>query len=143
FLSGDSRLIVPAAKYLAHDGMESKSWPGEMAVSSPEQRVVAMGYLAELRDGWYELHSQRLRFGVRWDWQVEIFPYVWLWQELRGSFGYPWYGRCYVMGVEPFTSIPGSGLNAAIEYGTAPTLAAGKSVHMNMLVEFIQDAPDS
>lgn len=137
-LGGDSRLIVPAKKYLVHGNAETKTWPGIMSVPSPDQRVVAMGYLTGLREGWYELHNQRLGFGVRWNWEIEVFPYIWLWQELRGTFGYPWYGRCYVMGVEPFTSIPGSGLIKTIENGTARSLAPAACIQTTLQIRLTE-----
>jgi len=65
---------------------------------------------------------------------------VWFWQELRGSFGYPWYGRCYVMAVEPFTSVPGCGLERAIAAGTAPVLAAGAKTEASLAAVFFEDA---
>jgi hypothetical protein len=71
-------------------------------------------------------------------WPKEIFPYLWFWQELRGSFGYPWYGRCYVMAVEPFNSIPGCGLERAIASGTAPVLAAGAKVEATLAAVFFE-----
>ncbi len=136
FLGSDCRLIVPAESYIVHGESMHQPWPGRLEVPGPDQRVVAMGYLVGLREAWYELQNQPLGFGIRWDWDIGIFPYVWLWQELRGSFGYPWYGRCYVMGVEPFTSIPGSGLANAIAQGTAKTLAAGASIKTTVRVTF-------
>ena len=137
FLSGDCRLVLPATRYLPHGAKDAEEWPGEIAISPEHERLFAMGYLSRLREGWYELHNQKLGFGVRWSWPLDVFPHVWLWRELRGSFGYPWYGRCYVMGVEPFTSVPGSGLLNAIEQGTAPELAAGASVSATFEVEMI------
>ncbi len=67
-----------------------------------------------------------LAFGLAWP--LEIFPYVWFWQELGGSSDYPWYGRCSVMAVEPFTSIPGTGLAEAVAHATAPVLDPGAKV---------------
>jgi hypothetical protein len=56
--------------------------------------------------------SRKYDFSVALVWP-QIFPYLWFWQELRGSFGYPWYGNSYVMAIEPFSSIPGNGLENA------------------------------
>ena len=39
-----------------------------------------------------------------------MFPYAWLWYELAGTSEPPWYGRARLLGVEPSTSWPGTGL---------------------------------
>ena len=39
---------------------------------------------------------------------------------------YPWFGRHYNIGLEPFTSMPREGLAAAVENGTASSLMAGE-----------------
>ncbi len=139
FLSGDCELVTPAATYLTHgDELKPERWPGSQMVSPPEQRVTTMGYLADLSDGWYEMRNGRFGLGVRWEWDTAQFPYIWVWRELSGSFGYPWYGRCYVMGVEPFSSIPGSGLTNAIAHGTAKRIAAGATIETKLRVSFTE-----
>ena len=44
------------------------------------------------------------------------------------GFGYPWYGRCYNLGLEPCTSFHNGGLAQAQENGTALKVGAGESV---------------
>ena len=53
---------------------------------------------------------------------------MWYWQSVGGGFGYPWYGRTYNIGLEPFTSHGHRGLTDAIENGTAIQLQAGESI---------------
>ena len=156
FLDGGCRLHIPARTFLAHAeeisphcralaGAQS-AWPFveakgggvvDLATLPPAaDRVTEFGYLSDIEQGWYGLTNPRLGFGFGLAWPKEVFPYLWFWQELRGSFGYPWYGSCYVMAVEPFTSIPGVGLLKAIEYGTAPVLRAGGSVESRIAAVF-------
>lgn len=145
FLDGGCRLTVPASRFVAHGTEISKhsrfdpgaagSWPValgksgvpvDLSVLPPvKDRVTEFGYLSGLDAGWYALQNDRLNVGFALAWPKEVFPFVWLWEELRGSFGYPWYGRSYVAAFEPFSSMPGSGLVKAIESGTAPVLNAG------------------
>ena len=61
--------------------------------------------------------ERRVGFGVVWP--RETFPYVWYWQMFGGGVGYPWYGRTYNLGLEPFTSIPNQGIEFALESNTA------------------------
>lgn len=158
FLDGGCRLQTPARTFLAHDveiaetcrvaagargpwpEMEGKS-AGKVNLSvipPANQRVTEFGYLCDLEDGWYAVTNPALGFGFGMAWPREVFPYLWFWQELRGSLGYPWYGRCYVMAVEPFTSIPGVGLVKAIESGTAPVLKAGGKVEASLAAVFLE-----
>jgi hypothetical protein len=144
FLSGSCRLDVPTRRLVANRGQTypERSWlpeGGELNwpeivgrdgrahdlrhIPVPAERVNNMGYLLDLEEGWYGLTNVELGFGVGLVWPKEFFPCVWLWQELNGSLGYPWYGRAYVMGVEIWTSWPGLGLNAARENGTTRTIA--------------------
>jgi hypothetical protein len=44
------------------------------------------------------------------------------------------------MAVEPFTSVPGSGLERAIAAGTAPVLAAGARVEARFAAVFFEGA---
>jgi hypothetical protein len=157
FLSGDCVLRVPARTFLNHSAEISPlcripagargSWPviegkGGRPVDlsrvplGSQDRVTEFGYICDLEDGWYGMTSRQHGFGFGLAWPRDVFPYLWFWQELRGSLGYPWYGRCRVMAVEPFSSIPGTGLVAAIHAGTAPVLRAGAHVDANLAAIF-------
>lgn len=156
FLAGGCLLQIPARAFEAHDVEISPAcrvaagarggWPGLTGKSGqrvdlsvvPEagERVTEFGYLRDLDAGWYGFSNPELGLGFGLAWPAEVFPYLWFWQELRGSFGYPWYGRCYVMAVEPFTSIPGAGLERAMERGTAPILAAGANIQARLAAVF-------
>jgi uncharacterized protein DUF4432 len=158
FLSGDCRLQVHARTYQEHDTELSPTsripagcsgaWPMVVGkngqaidlsiIPRTEDRVSELGYLCDLEDGWYGLTNQKEGFGVGLAWPKEVFKYLWFWRELRGSFGYPWYGTCYVAAVEPFTSVPGSGLAKAIEKGTSPVLAAGSSLQVHLAAAFFE-----
>lgn len=96
------------------------------------QRSTDFGVLCDLTDGWYAISNQNLDFtvGVVWDW--EVMPYVWLWQEFQGLTSYPFYGRCYVMGVEPCSTYTEEGLLDSVEKGVAIRLQPQESKHFKM-----------
>jgi hypothetical protein len=87
-----------------------------------------MGYVLDLADGWYALTNPHRGLGIGLAWPREVFPCLWLWQELAGTPDYPWYGSVYVMGVEPHSSYPGHGLTTALARGTARRLDPGASL---------------
>ncbi len=109
----------------------SRMWP-------PTARFSHLSYLVGLREGWYCLVNEktRLGFGLRWD--VALFRYLWLWQEFCGTPHYPWWGRGYVTGIEPHSSIPGLGLLKAIERGTELKLPAGGSLSARLVASLFR-----
>ncbi len=152
FLAAGSRLDAPARTFLANNPQVSptspiapgqrSAWPhvthaggGTLDLSllpGPEARTDRFGYLLDLDDGWYALSNDALGLGFALTWPKDVFPCVWLWQELCGTQTYPWYGSTYVMGVEPNTSHPADGLATAIERGTARTIAPGDSLEAEL-----------
>lgn len=68
---------------------------------------------------WYELVDPDIGIGSRIEWDATQMPYLWYWQEFGATTGYPWYGRNYNIGLEPFSSYPTNGLAGAVENGTA------------------------
>ena len=80
-------------------------------------------YLSGFRDGWYEIEHPTKGLGLRVEWDAAQMPYLWYWQEFGASTDYPWYGRHYNIGLEPFSSYPTNGLAEAVENGTALAFA--------------------
>jgi hypothetical protein len=71
-----------------------------------------LAYLGGLDEGRYRLVNDELGLAVELTWPVELFPHVWLWQELHASPGFPWFRRAYAMAVEPHTTVPEGGAPA-------------------------------
>ncbi|MCW5980414.1 MAG: aldose 1-epimerase [Bryobacteraceae bacterium] len=156
FLSGDCRIQLPECRFEAHDAEIAPTcrlpagaagwWPRipgkegmvDLSVVPPiTERRCEYGYIRDLAEGWYAVTSREHDFSFGLAWPVAVFPYLWFWQELRGSFGFPWYGACYVMAIEPFTSIPGAGLENAIKAGTAPEIQAGGTIEVELAAVYI------
>ena len=79
-------------------------------------------YLDGFTDGWYQIDHPERAIGFRVEWDAETMPYLWYWQEFGAPGGYPWYGRNYNIGLEPFSSVPTAGIAKAVENGTAMRL---------------------
>ncbi|HEX2270760.1 MAG TPA: DUF4432 family protein, partial [Pyrinomonadaceae bacterium] len=159
FLDAGCRLHVPAGRIQTHDAEMassrtapelSGSWPmltgrdGQQidmsVIPRDEKRVSELHYLSELQDGWYAVTNTKYNLGFGLVWPKEVFRYLWYWLELKGSAGYPWYGQAYVMALEPFTSIPGSGLERAIENGAAAVLGPRESIEARLVATFFEPA---
>ncbi|HEX6336991.1 MAG TPA: DUF4432 family protein [Jiangellaceae bacterium] len=83
-------------------------------------------YLTGFTEGWYEVRDPGSGTGLRVAWDARVLPYLWRWQELGASEGYPWWGRIYTVGLEPFSSYPTNGLAEAVANGSALNYPAGE-----------------
>jgi len=64
--------------------------------------------------------------GIRVEWDIAVMPYLWYWMEYGASKAYPWYGRLYTIGLEPFSSYPTNGLPDAVANGSALEFGPGE-----------------
>ncbi|MEU7897298.1 DUF4432 family protein [Nonomuraea sp. NPDC049152] len=106
----------------------------ELFVAPPEGAPSEIVYLTGFDDGWYEVLAD---IGVRVEWDADVMPYLWLWQEVGASKDWPWWGRAYVLGLEPFSSMPTDGLSTAVDNGTAMLLGPGESRTARLRAEVI------
>lgn len=87
-------------------------------IPSPSLRVADLCYLKELEEGWYALTNTKKGVGFGLVFDQEVFPYIWYWQEFKGGFSYPWWGKTYNIALEPWSSYPASGIPEAIKSST-------------------------
>ena len=95
-------------------------------------RAYDLSYVTDMPEGWYAVTNRRSGVGFGLVYPTEVFPCLWYWQSFGGGFGYPWYGRTYNVGLEPFTSSTGAGIADAIEKGAALILAPGQRVETRL-----------
>ncbi|MFI6604261.1 DUF4432 family protein [Nonomuraea sp. NPDC050536] len=91
-------------------------------------------YLTGFTEGWYEIATD---IGMRVEWDARALPYLWMWQEVGASQEYPWWGRVYTIGLEPFSSMPTNGLAEAVENGTALLLQPHETKTMTLRAEVL------
>jgi hypothetical protein len=97
-------------------------------IPSADSRSMDNCYLKDFDEGWIAVTNREKMVGFGLAWDPGVFRYIWLWQAFGGGLGYPWYGRTYNMGIEPWTSYPCVGLEQAIARGTAMSLEPGCSL---------------
>ena len=101
-------------------------------ITPKDERVHEMSYVTDMPDGWYAVTNGRRGVGLGVTFPQDLFRYLWYWQSLGGGYGYPWYGRTYNVGIEPFTSYTNEGLEQAVENGTALALEPGERVEASL-----------
>jgi galactose mutarotase-like enzyme len=95
-------------------------WParGELGDGSldhiptrPQSRLL-FAFLDGLQHGTYRVSNDRLGLAARLSWPLDVFPVVWLWEEIESSQDPPWNGEAYAVGIEPQTAYPALGMTA-------------------------------
>ena len=70
--------------------------------------------------------QQKVGFSVNWD--ASIFKCLWLWQERNATKDFPWWGKCYTVALEPWTSKYTNSPNEAIDKGEWLRIKAGEVI---------------
>ncbi len=141
-------LIHPQGRRV--NGGKQYSWPlaeganGEQLDLSripPQGTISEIVYLSGFQQGWYEIFNQRKSLGLRVEWDARCMPYLWFWQEFGASQAYPWYGRAYTIGLEPFSSYPTDGIAQAVANETALVLEPRQHQHFSCRARVIESEP--
>jgi len=84
-------------------------------------------YLTDLDNGAFRIESPDVGLAIDYEWEKEIFPYLWYWQEFGHTEKYPWFGKNFNIGLEPFSSFPTNGIAEAYENGTVMKFAPNQT----------------
>jgi hypothetical protein len=76
----------------------------------------------------YSITNLKQKVGFKVEWDASIFKCLWLWQERNATQDFPWWGKCYTVALEPWTSKFTNAPNEAINNGEWLHLSAGEVV---------------
>lgn len=153
FIGPKSKICMPeGTTYSGHDTVvfetgrrsngDSGTWPkmisdnGEeidMCELPPTKTKSDLHYLKP-SEGWYTITSQDSSIVAKVVWNLTTQPYLWFWQEFGAGTTYPWWGMEYLVGLEPWTSSPGTGLSDAVAASTAHYLRPDETFFNNLSV---------
>lgn len=115
---------------------ESGPWPvlpgrdGPVDLSHPPEAAALLACLADLGPAPWASLARADGLTVRLDWTADPWPFAWVWIETGGTPEPPWNGRARMIGIEPCTTWPATGLaHARAAGGPVMTLAAGETRH--------------
>jgi len=112
------------------------------ALPGPEDQRAVLAYLTGFTSGWAHIFNPHLGLGVGLRWPAEVFPCAWLWQEVKATSGWPWFGRAYVVAVEPASTWPGQGMaNARAKGGRGVLVKGGTSVEASVEAVLFEGLP--
>jgi hypothetical protein len=117
-------------------------WPGEELGDASLDRIppsspgrFLFGFVDGLHEGSYRITNERLDLAARVTWPLDVFPCVWLWEEVAYTADPPWGGRAYAVGVEPQAAWPALGMTGLRRFGgRGLTLDAGESISATVTV---------
>jgi len=147
FITEGTRILIPGAiveldsqfALNGSPGGTTGAWPDlgrtdlSVVPSDREPRAI-LAYLSDLKEGSYQIFNDKIGLGVEVRWPINVFPYLWLWQELYGTSGFPWFRRTYALALEPQSIVP--------ESGEPPiTLEGGESISVTVSASVITLPP--
>ncbi len=119
-------------------------WPMIAGKDAPVDLTRPMGPLASLvylhgfDEAWIAVRRLDNAIAVALSWQAARFPCCWLWSELEGNPNAPWNGRTKLIGIEPNTTWPASGLEKAkAAGGTLLRLEPGREFEATLRFEVL------
>jgi hypothetical protein len=93
-----------------------------------EARVSDGFYLTDFDEpAWSAVTNLKSGVGIALAWTREVMPCAWMWQGFGGDEVAPWWGRAYVLAIEPLSSCPMS-YPDAVRLGTTRKLGPGESL---------------
>lgn len=124
-------------------------WPllpgkaGPVDLSHPPDGAALLACLTDFGPApWARLERADRTLAVRMDWSADPWPLAWFWVETGGTPDSPWNGQTCMIGVEPCSTWPATGLAAAQAAGGGVIdLAAGamRRSHLSLTIELPED----
>lgn len=111
---------------------KNKSGQADNASVIPSREATAYSDLCYLdgyeNNAFYTIKNNAKNIGFALTWDADIFKNVWLWQERGATQDFPWWGQCYTVALEPWTSPWTQNPEQAIANKEWLQLEAGKEI---------------
>jgi len=101
----------------------------------PDEAVNNQVELTDFTEPRYTIRNPALDLGVTVGFSEDPFEYLWYWRNFGSSTGSPLFGRQYIAGLEPCTSVNSEGLDEQISNGSANVLGPHETVEGSVTVE--------
>ncbi len=91
------------------------------------------------RKAFYAIKNKKKNVGFSLTWNGEVFKVLWLWTELGATKDFPWWGDCYTVALEPWTSRWTGHPQQAIDNKEWLTLNAGETIETSFTATAFED----
>lgn len=88
-------------------------------------------------DAFYTFKSKKYGIGFQLNWDGNVFKHLWLWQERFATKEFPWWGQCYTIALEPWTSVRTANPGEAIQKGEWLRLDAGQVIETQLSASIV------
>jgi hypothetical protein len=113
--------------------------PVDMRRIPPKGSELTETLFAEFfQDCWFKVTDQKKRLSFQVSWDKKTFPAMWIWQEFNYTKGYPFYGDCYAMALEPMSGNTPV-LSEAVKDGTCHRLQPGETMETCIKAELSRE----
>ena len=118
----------PQALNVAGDQIDASVFPARNA-----GRYSELSYLTGYKGtGRYEVRNSLTNIAFHVKWNADIFRCVWMWQERNAIEDFPWWGNCYTLALEPWTSKWTNDPDKAIANDDWLKIGAGRSIDTSL-----------
>ncbi|MFI1092559.1 aldose 1-epimerase [Streptomyces sp. NPDC020917] len=107
----------------------------------PDSGRSVFACLTDFEAAWFTIDSPTAGFGIRFEWDADVLPHAWLWQECHAGDGFPWYRRAYVVAIEPANVLPGAPSPEEPARGRTPLLP-GRTTWASDLTMSVRQLPE-
>lgn len=107
-LAARQTVVAAASGFHGARSGSAGSWPvvagDDLSVVGADRSLLA--YLTGLDSGRVRLINERRGLSVELVWPVELFPWLWVWEELDHTSGHPWFRSTRALALEPHSGTP-------------------------------------
>jgi len=103
----------------------------KVSAANNDEKYSELAYLEGFPKGaYYKLSNKDVGFALSWD--GSLFKSLWMWQERNAIQDFPWWGDCFTVALEPWTSRWTKKPEEAIAQGDWLTLTPGKTLSTSL-----------
>lgn len=95
------------------------------------------------QSAFYSIKNQVKNVGFSLAWDGRLFKELWLWQERNATKDFPWWGDCYTVALEPWTSRWTSEPQKAIDHNEWLRIEAKQSIKTVMKASAFENEPNA
>lgn len=120
------------------EGVDGKECDGSIVPPEESEPYSELCYLKGFeKKAYYRIRNPKQNIGFGVTWNGDIFKCLWMWQERYATKDFPWWGNCYTVGLEPWTSALTSQPEEAIKKGDWLHLEPGEVVKAQLEADIL------
>lgn len=90
------------------------------------------------KEAFYTIRNKKQGVSFKLTWDGALFKYLWLWQERFATMDFPWWGQCYTVALEPWTSAWTSDPQQTIQHKEWLQIKSGGVISTQLTATIIQ-----